>query len=251
MKGLLPRRGAMGLFALVACTPALATRLLAQEHAVPQGTFHPPADPMLFRRTLVRELPGGKAIEVARSFRIRFLRDGDGFLVDGTQVSSRVDAPEQLQALARMEEERVESGLFPMRLDTRGIVIEGPHGTMPSDISAAVQAALAQIADSGGGALRQASGREFVLGLQYVASQITSLVPPNLFVGLEQTYFDEHDLPLPDGGRGTVSVRFEDRVNPASGLLDRAVREVITQVGTSRRRSIEEWSLSPYPEAGR
>ena len=251
MKAPLDRRGALGLFAALASLPVLATRLSAQEPRLSQTRFQPPAGPMLFRRVLVRELPDGKAIEVSRSFRVRFLREGDGFRVEGTQVASQVSAPEQLQALARMEEERVESGLFPMLLDAHGIVIAGPQGSVPVDISGAVREALAQIADSGGSGLRQASGREFVLGLQFVATRITSLVPPNLFAGLEEIWFDEHELPLPDGGRGTVSVRFEDRVNPASGLLDRATREVVTRVGGSSRRSIEEWTLAKYPEGGR
>lgn len=206
---------------------------------------------MDFTRRLRRELPGGAAIDVLRSFRIRFSRMTGGFRVDGEQLGAHVDAPTSLASLARLEQERVETGLFPMLLDASGIIVAGPSGRIPSDMSEAVTEALGMIAQSRLSSAGQASAREFVLGLQLVASHITSLVPPQLFIGLQQAYADTRDLPLPDGQRGSVSVQFTHSPDPISGLLDHAERVVITRVGGAERRTLEEWRMAPLAAPGR
>jgi hypothetical protein len=74
----------------------------------------PPSVPMLLTRRLMRELTGGYSI-----FRIRFGAVNGGFRVDGSQVASSVKAPPNLAEFARLEQQRVETGLFPLELDAR------------------------------------------------------------------------------------------------------------------------------------
>ena len=236
---------ALRLAGIAALLPFFATHraLLAQSLA--------PFGPMRFTRRLRRDLPDGQAIDVVRSFHIRFTRTDAGFLVEGDQIGAQVDAPPALAPLARIEQDRIETTLFPMYLDASGLIVAGPTGQIPADMGEAFGEALGMIAQSGLSSRAQVSAREFVLGLQLVANRIASLAPPQLFTGLREAWTDERDLPLPDGQRGTVSVRFTHTAHPASGLLDHAERRVITRIGGAERHTLEEWSLSPMESAGR
>jgi hypothetical protein len=84
------------------------------------GRFAPPAGRC--------STPGGSSAScrrarssVSRSFAVRFVREAGGFRVEGEQVASK-SRPRAARAFARLERERVETGLFPLALDADGAI---------------------------------------------------------------------------------------------------------------------------------
>ena len=73
--------------------------------------FAPPAEAMRYTRRLERALADGASLVVSRSFAVRFEREGEGFRVDGEQLAVVVEAPAQIESLARLERERIETGV--------------------------------------------------------------------------------------------------------------------------------------------
>lgn len=246
----LSKRQMVQLLASLAILPILAGQCAAI--AQPTSGFNPPDRPLLFTRRLTRELGAGAAIDVFRSFEIRFIRSAAGFRVEGREIGCDVSAPPALAALAEMERKRQENGLFPMQLDSRGLILKGPQGRGPSaPIGKAVNEALAQIAESHISSGDQANAREFVFGLQMLGARITGNMPRQLFVGMTLTQHEERELPMPDGNFGTLTVTMHATTSPDFGLIDRGERVVVTQFGESRRRWVEKWALAPLPIIGR
>ena len=241
----LDRRRAMAGMGLLALLPSLVSSADARS-PLAEG-FRPPPGPMLFTRRLVRELPGGAAIVVTRTFRIQFLMGGGGYRVEGAQTSAHVSAPPSLGALAQMEEQRQETGLFPMQLDGNGRIVAGPGGT-PADLTQAVDEAFAWIARHPMTRSGRGAAQEFVIGLQTVASSITTAVPTDLFTGNSNPMERTQDLTMPDGQPGRVSVSYAGTPCQGGGLLGRAQRIVTTEASGSSLRSIEEWTLEPAVE---
>ena len=207
--------------------------------------FAPPAGPMRFRRTLERELNGSDAIRVTRAFTISFTRQADEFLVDGSQSGVSVEAPPNLSALARIEEDRVETSLFPLMLDGDGIVTglaAQPVNGQADD--AAFSAASAQIAQM---ALAEGDRRDLqqlIAAVHQTSTSSTSQMPANLFAPPSDGQLEEQQLALPNGQSGRVSSLFGGSRNAETGVMERATREVVTQIGAERRRSLESWDLS-------
>lgn len=246
------RRGAIARIAALALLPALAGGVPSQAWAERAQIFSPPESPMLFTRTLRRELAPGAVIEVIRRFEIRFLRNAGGFRVDGRELGCDVTAPPSLAMLAQIEQNRREEGLFPMQLDPAGTILSSPLGpAAPESMALAVDEALARIGRSHLPAEERANAREFVLGLQMLGSGLTSRLPLRLFTGFAETSQEEREVPLPDGGFGQLRVTVSATSSPRANLLDHGERIVVTQVGGSERRWIEQWSLAPLPMMGR
>src|SRR5512147_423311 len=101
------RRELIRAIAALALLPAMPSRAMASMRAA--RSIAPPPQPMLFARRLTRELSGGYSIVAERSFKVRFVALGDGFRIEGEQVSSSVDAPPNLAAYAKIEQERTEA----------------------------------------------------------------------------------------------------------------------------------------------
>ena len=118
--------------------PLVAT---AQDDRRSPRRFAPPSTPMLYTRRLERSLVGGASLTVTRRFAVRFVLEADGFRVDGEQVDVTVEAPPQLATLAELERERVETGLFPLRLDPAGTIV----GQSPTGVSAQLDAAVREV----------------------------------------------------------------------------------------------------------
>ena len=70
------------------------------------AAFVPPDAPMVLTRSLRRSLPGGAEIRTSRSYSIRFVREADGYRVEGALIDVAVDAPPALAALATLERAR-------------------------------------------------------------------------------------------------------------------------------------------------
>src|SRR5690606_40612679 len=70
----------------------IALAALPASRAAAAAGFDPPLAPMLYTRQLERELPDGARFAVGRRLAIRFVREAEGFRVEGEQVGVEVDA---------------------------------------------------------------------------------------------------------------------------------------------------------------
>lgn len=229
------RRAVLRTAAGLALLPLLAPR--AAQAAAGGSVIAPPTCDMIYRRTMVRTLPGGLALTATRDFRVRFSASEAGFLIDGTQVASRVEAPTNLAALARLEEQRVEQGVFPLALDRSGQIVDGR--AMPGDLN--VTRALEEVRrrfDEHGAEVAQ-----LLDALSASSASITAYLPLDLFA----PHLDEHEqrqeITLPWGQTGEVLVRFAATRSPDTGLMRLATRDVVTTLEGEERRSAERWEL--------
>ena len=224
-------RSAAGLALLPLLVPRAA---LAAPAAAP---IAPPSCDMIYRRTLLRQLPGGLTLTGTRDFRVRFnLRDG-GFLVDGPQVASRVEAPANLASLARLEEQRVERGVFPLALDRLGRIVGGHD--IPADLN--VTMALADVQrrfeDHG------AEVGQLLDALSASGASLTAHLPPDLFAPRQEESEQRQEITLPWGQTGEVRVHFAATRSGDTGLMRLATRDVVTMLEGEERRSTERWEL--------
>lgn len=207
--------------------------------------FAPPAGPMRYTRRLERGLAGGASLVVSRSFAVRFVPEADGFRVDGEQVAVAVDAPEPLAALAQLERERVESGLFPLELDAAG-AIRGLVQPAPSaQLDAAVREASAEIDRWQQTPAEREQLRAFVEAVHRSAGQLVTELPRDLFAPVDSPREETRAIALPGGDTGQVRMTFAATRDPATGLMREARREVVTDVAGDVRRTIESWTLAP------
>lgn len=235
------RREALKLAIGCALMPVFASHARAATitaNTIPAGpAITPPDGMMIYRRTMLRELPGGASLEVARDFTVRFERLGEGFRLTGSQRTARVTAPENLASLARLEEQRVETGIFPLVLNANGHILEGA-GTDPSE---EVRLALENVQRRFAG--RGAEAGELIEALQATSAQLTATLPFDLFCPNHPSRTESQQITLPWGDSGEVTTRFEAERDPQTGLMRNASREVVTRLGGEQRRSLESWAL--------
>lgn len=247
----LDRRHAIARMSAIALT-ALAANQGFAVRAQGAPAFRPPPHPMIFTRRLRRDLGGGLAIEAVRSFEVRFVPNAAGYRIEGQEVAVNVTAPPALSKLAEIERNRVETNVFPLQLDFSGRIRSGPRGNPPApSLAVAADEALMQISRSSLGGADQLNAQEFMLGLQLVASSLTSNLPANLFRGIVEQERVERQLPLPDGGFGELAVRVSADFAADTHLFQRGERTVVTRIGASERRWVEEWSLTARSAGGR
>lgn len=234
------RRAVLRSAAAMALLPLFATRQARAADAAAgpaAGPIDPPTCDMIYRRSLQRALPGGAILSTTRDFRVRFGAVEGGFRVDGQQVAARVDAPASLAQLARLEEQRVEQGIFPLVLDTNGFILEGraaPGGIAIAQAIAEVQRRFEE---------RGAEVQELLDALSASGASITAYLPLDLFAPLASQSEQRQAITLPWGMAGEVCVRFNAARDDASGLMRLATREVVTSLEGSERRSTERWEL--------
>lgn len=209
------------------------------------AAFDPPLAPMLYARRLERELPDGASFAVTRRFAIRFLRQADGFRVEGEQVGVEVDAPEALAEFARLERERRETGLFPLVLDFEGIIRGGDPAVDTARLDEAVREAEARIEQGDHPPAERERQRAFVEAVHRSAGAILTELPRDLFAPVDCPRSDRRTVALPGGGTGEVRQTFDAVREPATGLMREARREVTTAIGVDRRRTVESWTLDP------
>ena len=236
------RRALLGLAATAATLPLLR---FGPAIAQPAGRFAPPAAPMLYARRLERSLADGAWLVVDRGFAVRFVREGDGFRVDGEQVSVEVEAPPGLDALARLERERVESGLFPLQLDAAGAIRGLSHVAASAQLDQAVREVAARIERWDHAPVEREELRAFVEAVHRSAGDLVTELPRDLFAPAEPRREETRAIALPGGGAGRVTVTFTAARDPLTGLMVEARREVVTEVSADLRRTIESWRLSP------
>lgn len=238
------RRRALLRLAGMAVTLPLVSIVSAA--AQPAGAFAPPANPMLYTRRLERELADGARLVVTRSFAVRFIREADGFRVEGEQVGVEVEAPEQLAALAALERERVETGLFPLQLDRAGAIRATSRAAQSEQLDRAVREVTARIEQGQHIPAERDAMRAFVEAVHRSAGELVTELPRDLFAPTAEPRAESRSIALPGGDAGSVQMTFTAERDPATGVLRAARREVVTEVAGDHRRTIESWRLEPF-----
>ncbi len=224
---------------------AVALPVLAAVPALAQSRFAPPMTPMRYTRRLERELTGGAKFVVSRGFAVRFVPAGSGFRVEGEQLDAAVEAPAQLEAFARLERERVETGVFPLELDGTGAILKLSHATDSEALDQAVREAGAEIDRWRLDPAERDRLRAFVETVHRSAGALVTEPPRDLFAPVDCPREESRAVALPGGDSGQVRTRFTATRDPATGLMREARREVVTEVAGDLRRTIESWTLAP------
>jgi len=243
MRRRFPNRRAIWLAGAAAVMPVVFTSLpFVPAAAAVTRQFEPPSDPMVLTRTLRRSLPGGAEVLTRRSYEIRFIAEHGGYRIDGKLVGVEVKAPPSLRALATLERKRPDAGMFPMRLDARGIL--QPEG-VPAQTKEVKQAALNLGKDV-----------QFLPLARFDRDQATKFArafenrpvrtawPEDLFHPAPGKREETRTVPLPNGARGTVRVSIDASTHGASGLLGSLVRRVTSDLDGDSRITEETWTLA-------
>ncbi|MDN3646861.1 hypothetical protein QWY75_11675 [Pontixanthobacter aestiaquae] len=205
--------------------------------------FTPPSTPMRFTRKLVRNLSDGKQIVVERAWKVLFAPVGQGFSLDGEQISVEVSVPPGLEALADLERRKRESGLFPLMLASDGMIVRKVSARPKAVIDQAIELASQELAARGVSEADQSSSREFLRTLQSSAEKAASHLPRDLFQPRRMAANAKRTLSLPDGAVGSVAIEFTAKTDAETGLMRTATRTVTTKIALSERTSAEHWSL--------
>lgn len=198
---------------------------------------------MVFTRRLTRGLSDGEKIIVERAWKIRFVRS-NGFTVSGSQISVDVRAPEALAALKRMEEAKIEKGLFPIRLRSDGIIDGSRSPSHQQAVQQAIDHAQRRVAGLGTGAAAH-DARRFLNAIQQATGEHISRMPRDLFFPRQLQASETREISLPDGSTGSVKVSFNAEMSRQFGVFRQARRAVTTTLGKVSRKSAVEWSLAP------
>ena len=221
------------LAALSATPPAISA----------QGAFAPPETRLVLTRVLHSPLADGKEVVARRSYAVRISPHGDGFRVDGELLDCEVEAPPPLQALAEIERNRPDTGLFPLRLNSRGLLL--PWATTSHSGEAIGKAAVAAsrtIDDSALGNADRAQAQGFIAQVRDGAAR--TLWPSDLFRPEPGRRVEQQQFALPDGREGRITVEINARADSAPGVLAELERTIVTEMAGSRRVTREEWKIS-------
>jgi hypothetical protein len=202
-----------------------------------------PAGPMRLERELVRELGGGAAITVRRSWELRFSRQARGIIISGTQVSVSVDAPPSLADLARIEEQRGTQAMFPIMLSEAGLVlVAGGSAAASGDMAPALRAAEQMIAKRPQSEERRENLLRYLAEIHRAGSGQFDTLPADLFYPAGTPLRRIEAVALPGGLAGEFELVWDARPVPGEGWLASGERLVITRIEGLERRSREGWS---------
>jgi hypothetical protein len=204
--------------------------------AVPGGWFR-------LDRFLVRELSGGGAILVTRQWRIGFAQAENGMTVTGAQIAVEVAAPPALGELAELERSRSASEIFPLTLDSAGLIRSA--GGRPGE------AALVRALETGRMLIQalplaeaeRYDARRFLAELAGLGAGAVSRLPRDLLFPRPGRDSTMRDIALPGGETGSILVTASASAAAGTGLLIASERQIVTRVGDSARRATERWSL--------
>lgn len=223
-----------------------AVLAMPAEAATPGPAFAPPSDsPLILSRTVVRELRDGAAIVATRRYRVTFHPVVEGWKVEGALIASEIEVPPALAAIAALERDRPDDGLFPLHLDHAGRIVSEPSAAglgreaVAGALGAAKHLAGAREAAAPGGFLTQLGAAAASPG-GGLTRWPAALFLPN---GLSGT--SEQSFRLPDGSEGKVQVSLDSEAAPALATMGRARRTVVTLAAGIRRVAREEWTLGP------
>ena len=212
--------------------------------------FSPPHAPLLLVRTLYRPLADGKAIVTRRSYAVRIVPDGTGFRVDGELIQATVDAPPKLSALAEIERQRPDIGMFPVLLDAQGQILGGGNVQSDGSLGRAAVVAAEAIGGSGLPAIDMLQAQAFVKHL--AGRNPRSQWPADVFHPVPGKRDETRVIALPGGSDGHVTIAIISQGANRAGQLALLERVVTTDLSGDTRVTREQWQLSRLPsEAGR
>jgi hypothetical protein len=234
------------LLAGVAAILPLAALSWAPAYASTASTvqYTPTTAPFTVTRTLRRAMADGKEVVSRRTYEVQIVRDGDGYRVDGRQIDCTVEAPPVLQALAAIERARIDTGMFPISLDARGMITN--QGLKP-DIASREEAAGVVATIIGQSKLPNEDRQQANAFVSQIRSQSAGLSawPLDLFHAKPGRRSETRQVDLPDGSQGKVTISVEARRSSVSRLDEIVERVVVTELGGSERITREEWRLTP------
>lgn len=227
----------------VAAVPVTANSDPAPSELAAQALFTAPSGTLMLVREVHRALARGQELVTRRSYAVRFVRDGEGWLVEGDLIASEIDAPPELAALAQIEKGRRDQGLFPLRLNSQGIIIDQQGSSDPAantQARAMVDGTLAKIPLRAGD---QAVAAGMVNRIASQSAATGGTWPLDLFRPATANSTESRTVPLPDGSAGTVTVTINcERAD--DGLLASFQRQIVTELGGTRRESREIFRLA-------
>ena len=211
-------------------------------------SFTAPRQPMTLTRTLRRDLGPGAELVTRRSYRITITPEGSGFRIDGELTGVEVTVPPQLEAIAQLERNRPEHGLFPIMLDAQGVIIALPDPGPASSPTAAVDIAKAMVTGSPLAAGDRAEMLQFFDRMLGARGGVLTKWPQDLFRPAATQRSATSNIPMSDGQTGHVTMTLEATADGACGLLRSFERTVITDLGGLQRVSRERWTLVPLTQ---
>ncbi len=238
-------RTALLLAGASALLPLAAIAASGQVAGAPEAErFVAPTGPTTLTRSVRRVLADGKEVVSSRTYALRFVREGEGYRVEGSQVDCTVDAPAALAALAEVERKRVDAGLFPLRLDAFGRIVDSSaKGDAASRREAAAKVS-GRVSASALGAGDKVEAQGFVAGL-VERGGAQAVWPADLFVAARGERNETRRLALPGGGEGTVTVATRAAGDTGVAAAATFERIVTTELGISRNVVRELFTLKP------
>ena len=201
--------------------------------------------PLLVTRTATRALRDGKEIVTRRTYRVTFRRDGAGYVAEGVQTSSEIEAPPVLASLARIERDRPDNAIFPAQLDVNGLIVEAATTEPGPELAAGIAAARKLVAPVRLSGADRASANAV---LDAAAKGHPAPWPADLFSASAADQTMQRSIALPSGAPGLVTVTQRIPARRSDGTPARYVREVVTEIDGSSRPNREEWSIVNAPE---
>nr|WP_298931821.1 hypothetical protein [uncultured Erythrobacter sp.] len=203
-----------------------------------------PAGPMRLSRRITRHLGDGKAIIVHREWQVAFAAQGRGITVSGSQLMAKVDAPEQLAPIAKIEQERSTDGMWPILLSSNGHIVAAGDHALESDISAAAQTAQEMLAGTAQPASRQARHKHYLAQMQQASAALIDQLPADLFFPAGRDQQLVRAIDLPEGMKGEFELIYTAKSAPGGAWLSKATRRITTRIGGDARTAQEDWVLA-------
>lgn len=232
----------------------VALPVQAAPASVCDARFTPPHAPQRLTRTLIRDLADGKQIIATRMYRIRFLREGKGWRVEGEQIGVEVSAPPPLAALASLERARIDRQTFPMQLDAAGHIMSAaaPASPPPPMASASKTKAVEDLLGKARLTPAQRSTAEAVSHAMLSAgANAATPWPADLFDAAPGSREELLHPTLPDGTQGdvriTTAASHPDCAGEAFPAMRQMQRDVTTRLGGTSRHTREIWTITPEP----
>ncbi len=204
--------------------------------------FVAPSEPMRLTRVLERELGDGNAVIVTRSWRVRFVAQGDGYRIEGEEIAVTVDTPPRLAMLAEVEREKPDAGPFSITLDAAGLIVDERTASAEPipGLAEAARTYLQRAPDK-----RRAEAMRYVMAVQQAGARMRSQWPEDLFYPAAPPRNARRMLALSGGNSGTISVSFDGTLAADGRHLATAQRHIVTTIGGDARASHESWRLDP------
>ena len=226
---------------LWSATPALGGAAWPHPHT----GFTAPAGPVVLVREWRRALADGATIVSRRRYEVRFVADGDGYRVEGRQIGAEVDAPPRLATLARIEQTRVDDGMFPMRVDAQGMIVAVAAPAEEEARRDAGRLASTMLAHLPAGSEERREAELFLS--RWLAQGRAGRWPTDLFHPAPGQRRDTREFPLGDGVSGSVEVLVDASCDGPGGMLARFERTVVTRAAGQQRATSEVWRLVTDP----